>query len=156
MTCTSVWNPARPDSALDEKGSHLLRYAQSLQDAGRGRPSGYYVTIILGLGGKNYRNLHAIETARLLNRIHPRCIWALKLKVWEGTPLEKMIERGEFVPLDKEEILFEERLLLQNLHVEDCFFMDTTVLDRLTVQGWLPEGKDQMLSIIERVACAPF
>lgn len=92
----------------------------------------------------------------MLNRIHPRCIWALKLKVWEGTPLEKMIERGEFVPLDKEEILFEERLLLQNLHVEDCFFMDTTVLDRLTVQGWLPEGKDQMLSIIERLLALHF
>lgn len=32
---------------------------------------GYFITIILGLGGKNYRNLHAIETANLLNRIHP-------------------------------------------------------------------------------------
>ena len=49
-----------------------------------------------------------------------------------------------------------ERLLLQNLHVEDCFFMDTTVLDRLTVQGWLPEGKDQMLSIIERLLALHF
>ena len=28
---------------------------------------GYFVTIILGLGGKTYRNLHAIETANLLN-----------------------------------------------------------------------------------------
>ena len=130
----------------------MLKAFKMLDEAG----IGYYVTIILGLGGKNYRNLHAIETARLLNRIHPRCIWALKLKVWEGTPLEKMIERGEFVPLDKEEILFEERLLLQNLHVEDCFFMDTTVLDRLTVQGWLPEGKDQMLSIIERLLALHF
>lgn len=130
----------------------MLKAFKMMDEAG----IGYYVTIILGLGGKNYRNLHAIETARLLNRIHPRCIWALKLKVWEGTPLEKMIERGEFVPLDKEEILFEERLLLQNLHVEDCFFMDTTVLDRLTVQGWLPEGKDQMLSIIERLLALHF
>ena len=34
--------------------------------------------------------------------------------------------------------------------------MDTTVLDRLTVQGWLPEGKDQMLSIIERLLALHF
>ena len=49
----------------------MLKAFKMLDEAG----IGYYVTIILGLGGKNYRNLHAIETARLLNRIHPRCIW---------------------------------------------------------------------------------
>lgn len=38
---------------------------------------GYFITIILGLGGKYYRNLHAIETANLLNRIHPKmCLGA--------------------------------------------------------------------------------
>ena len=125
----------------------MLKAFKMLDDAG----IGYYVTIILGLGGKAYRNLNAIETARLLNRIHPKCIWALKLKIWDNTPLSKMVKTGEFVPLDRKEILFEERLLLQNLHVEDCFYMDTTVLDRLTIQGWLPEGKEHMLQVIERL-----
>lgn len=112
---------------------------------------GYYVTIILGLGGKSYRNLHALETAHLLNRIHPKCIWALKLKVWENTPLEKMIKRGEFDPMENRDILFEERMLLEELKLEDCFFMDTTVLDKYTIQGFLPEGKEQMLNMVNRL-----
>ena len=55
---------------------------------------GYYLTIILGLGGKTFRNLHAIETARMLNKTHPKCIWALALKLWLGTPLYKAEKRG--------------------------------------------------------------
>lgn len=93
---------------------------------------GYFITIILGLGGKNYRNLHAIETANLLNRIHPKCVWALKLKIWEDTPLEKMVKKGEFVPMSNRDILFEERLLLESLTL-DTYFMDTTVMDALTL-----------------------
>ncbi len=112
---------------------------------------GYYITIILGLGGKNYRNLHALETARLLNRLHPKCIWALKLKVWENTPLEKMVKKGEFTPMTDWEILLEERILLESLTLEDCFYMDTTVLNRFTIQGFLPSGKELMLQTINRL-----
>ena len=87
---------------------------------------GYFITIILGLGGKNYRNLHAIETANLLNRIHPKCVWALKLKIWEDTPLEKMVKKGEFVPMSNRDILFEAAgiadigYLLYGYHRDGC------------------------------------
>lgn len=125
----------------------MIQAFKELDDAG----IGYYITIILGLGGKDYRNLHALETARLLNRLHPKCIWALKLKVWENTPLEKMIKRGEFTPMTSYQILFEERMLLESLTLTDCFFMDTTVMDRYTIQGFLPEGKEAMLQMINRL-----
>lgn len=110
----------------------------------------YYLTIILGLGGKSYRNLHALETARLLNRIHPKCIWALKLKLWPDTPLEKMAKKGDFLPMSNFDILVEERMLLDALTVTDCFYMDTTVLDRFTIQGFLPEGKEMMIRTIDQ------
>lgn len=125
----------------------MIQAFKKLDDAG----IGYYITIILGLGGKDYRNLHALETARLLNRLHPKCIWALKLKVWENTPLEKMIKRGEFTPMTSYQILFEERMLLESLTLTDCFFMDTTVMDRYTIQGFLPEGTEAMLQMINRL-----
>ena len=125
----------------------MIQAFQKLDKAG----IGYYVTIILGLGGKAYRNLHALETVRLLNRLHPKCIWALKLKVWENTPLDKMVKRGEFEPMSNRDILFEERMLLEGLTLDDCFYMDTTVLDKYTIQGYLPEGKEQMLGMINRL-----
>lgn len=131
----------------DVSSFDMIQAFKKLDDAG----IGYYITIILGLGGKDYRNLHALETARLLNRLHPKCIWALKLKVWENTPLEKMIKRGEFTPMTSYQILFEERMLLESLTLTDCFFMDTTVMDRYTIQGFLPEGKEAMLQMINRL-----
>lgn len=111
----------------------------------------YCVTVILGLGGRTYRNLHAIETARMLNRTHPKNIWCLKLKVWEHTPLEKMVKRGEFDPMTPEEILLEERILLENLHVTGCSYVDSTVLDSYTIQGDLPEQKESMLRAINNL-----
>lgn len=111
---------------------------------------GYYVTVILGLGGKTFRNLHAIETARMLNQVHPKHIWCLALTLWPGTPLYKMVQRGEYDVLSPWEILLEERILVENLNIE-CMFMDTTALGKFTIQGFLPEGKNGIIRTINRL-----
>lgn len=112
---------------------------------------GYYLTIILGLGGRAYRNMHALETARLLNLTHPKEIWALALKLWPDTPLAKQVENGEFEVMNPREILLEERILLQNLTVQNAFYMDTTALNQYTIQGFLPDQKPFLLQAIERL-----
>lgn len=104
----------------------------------------YYVTVIMGLGGRTFSNLHAVETARLLNRTHPKNIWCLKLKLWEDTPLYKEYKQGIFDMMTPREILAEERIFLQNLTVENCLFEDTTVLDMYTLVGMLPEKKQEL------------
>lgn len=139
-----------PILLMMNKGVSSFEMAQAFQKLDAAG-IGYYITVILGLGGKTYRNLHALETSRLLNRLHPKCIWALKLKIWDNTPLTKMVKKGEFIPMNPREILLEERMLLENLFLEDTFFMDTTVLDRLTIQGFLPSGKEAMLQTINRL-----
>lgn len=111
----------------------------------------YCLTVILGLGGRTFRNMHAIETARLLNQTHPQNIWCLKLKVWDDTPLARMVKRGEFDPMTPEEILLEERLLLENLTVTGCSYVDSTVLDTYTIQGDLPSQKPVMLAAINNL-----
>ena len=105
----------------------------------------YYLTVIPGLGVRSFSRLHAIETARLLNRVHPRNIWCLKLKLWEDTPLYKEAKAGTFDEMTPVEILREEYLLLENLTVKNCLFEDTTVLDEFTVQGILPNQKGELL-----------
>lgn len=109
----------------------------------------YYLTVIPGLGGRSFSRLHAIETARLLNQVHPRNIWCLKLKLWEGTPLYKEAKAGMFDEMTPKEILREERLLIENLRVKDCLFEDTTVLDEFTVQGALPGQKKELLGAVD-------
>ena len=109
----------------------------------------YYLTVIPGLGGQTYSYMNAIETARMLNKVHPRNIWCLKLKLWEGTPLYKEAQNGSFDMMTPEQIIREERLLIQNLSVTDCLFEDTTVLDKYTIRGMLPEQKDVLLHAID-------
>lgn len=114
----------------------------------------YHVTVVLGLGGRTYSRLHAIETARLLNRIKPASIWCLKLTLFEGTPLYDDWRAGRFEPMTPLEVLQEFSLLVQNLTVEDCFIEDTTVLDTFTLQARLPEQKQALLTAIERLLSA--
>ena len=109
----------------------------------------YYVTIILGLGGRRFSVHHALATAHLLNQLHPADIWCLKLKLWPGTPLYKDAKKGHFDMMNDAEMLWEERIMLENLTVKDCMFHDTTVLNTYTIQGRLPEEKDSLLDAID-------
>ncbi len=108
-----------------------------------------YLMVIPGLGGRSFSQMHAIETARLLNKVHPRNIWCLKLKLWEDTPLYREAKAGNFEEMTPEEILREERLLLENLTVTDCLFEDTTVLDQFTIQGMLMGQKKELLNAMD-------
>lgn len=109
----------------------------------------YYVTIILGLGGRRFSVHHALSTARLLNQLHPADIWCLKLKLWPDTPLYKDAKKGHFEMMNDAEMLWEERIMLENLTVKNCMFHDTTVLNAYTIQGRLPEEKDALLDAID-------
>lgn len=109
----------------------------------------YFVTIILGLGGRHFSVHHALSTARLLNQLHPADIWCLKLKLWQDTPLYNDAKKGHFDMMNDAEMLWEERILLENLHVRNCMFHDTTVLNTYTIQGHLPEEKDSLLDAID-------
>jgi len=130
----------------------MLQASRMLDEAG----IGYFFTVILGLGGHTYRNMHALETARLLNRMKPKGIWCLNLKVWPDTPLEQMAKRGDFDPMTPWEMLLEERMMLQNLELRDCFYMDTTALNQFTIEGMLPQAKASMIEgmtqLLERYA----
>ncbi len=138
------------DSILEarKKGVTSVQIAEALLRLDRAGID-YYVTVIPGLGGRSFSRLHAIETARLLNQVHPRNIWCLKLKLWEGTPLYKEAKAGMFDEMTPKEILREERLLIENLTVTDCLFEDTTVLDEFTVQGVLLGQKKELLGAVD-------
>ncbi|HJA36871.1 MAG TPA: radical SAM protein [Firmicutes bacterium] len=112
---------------------------------------GYFVTSILGLGGKHLWKAHAIETARLYNRIHPKNIWVLALKLFPGTQLHRQASQGLFEPLTPFEMLLEERLLVRELQVENCFYMDTTAMNKYTLAAHLSEGKQGLLNSIQHL-----
>jgi len=107
--------------------------------------------VILGLGGKGMWREHALETAKVLNQINPDFIRVRTLKVLKTMPLYRKIEEDEFVSLTDDEIVEEERLLIQHLEGITSTFVSDHILNLLQeVEGRLPEDKEKMLKFIDR------
>ena len=112
--------------------------------------------VILGLGGKAMWREHAIETARVLNQINPDFIRVRTLKVLRTMLLYQKIEKGEFIPLSDDEIVKEERLLIEHLEGMTSTFVSDHILNLLQeVEGKLPEEKEKMLNHIDRYLSLP-
>jgi len=138
----------------------LLQYikkgvtAQEHIDAGKKvKASGISISeyVILGLGGKGMWKEHAIETAKVLNQINPDFIRVRTLKVLKIMPLYQKIEKGDFILLNDDEIVIEERLFIKGLEGITSFFASDHILNLLEeVEGKLPEDKEKMLATIDR------
>lgn len=112
----------------------------------------YHVSVIPGLGGACHSAEHADQTAALLSRIRPSGIWCMALKIWPDTPLSALVENGSFVSLSSQEILLEERSMLEQTEMKSpCLYVDSTVLGQYTIMGMLPEGKASLLSKIDQL-----
>ncbi len=112
----------------------------------------YHLTAIPGLGGHEFSREHALRTAAVLSRHRPISVWCIALKVWQDTPLDRMVQAGEFQPMTFEEILREERLMVANIQLrEPCLYVDSTVLNKYTLAALLPGQKQSLLDQMDRL-----
>lgn len=131
--------------ALHEKGETIADIEEAMNQLDRCGIR-YHLTAIPGLGGRELSREHAIKTAAVISRHRPMSVWCIALKIWPDTPLSRMVEEGEFQPLSFEEILREEREMVANIHAKlPCLYVDSTVLNKYTILGMLPEQKESML-----------
>jgi len=106
--------------------------------------------VVLGLGGKKMWREHAVETARVLNQIDPEFIRVRTLTVKEGMPLYDDVQSGAFVRSTDEELVEEEKLLIENLDCHAYFVSDHITNLLQEIEGKLPDDKDKMLAAISR------
>ncbi len=106
--------------------------------------------VILGLGGKVMWQEHATETARVLNKINPDFIRVRTLSVTNQMPLYSEIENGNFVRATDEEIVKEEKLLIEKLECHSHFVSDHITNLLQEIEGGLPQDKEKMLASIDR------
>jgi histone acetyltransferase (RNA polymerase elongator complex component) len=106
--------------------------------------------VLLGLGGKKMWREHATETARVLNEINPDFIRVRTLTIKEGMPLYDEVKDGTFIRARDEEIIEEEKLLIEDLDCQSNFISDhiTNLLQEL--EGKLPQDKKKMLATIAK------
>jgi radical SAM superfamily enzyme YgiQ (UPF0313 family) len=121
-------------------------------------PSG---TIILGLAGENPEasRYHAVKTAELINKANPMefdsPIWyiaTLALMIPPGTLIFNETQRGEFHPMNVDQILAELKLLIQNTsnNLRNCIFRSNHASNYLALKGVLSEDKEKILDRIEQ------
>jgi histone acetyltransferase (RNA polymerase elongator complex component) len=111
--------------------------------------------VLLGLGGKEMWQEHAIETARVLNEINPDFIRVRTLAIREEMPLYHDIVNGSFARLTDEEIIEEEKLLIEHLNCQSNFVSDHILNLLQEIEGKLPENKEAMLACIDRFQNLP-
>ena len=106
--------------------------------------------VVLGLGGKEMWREHAIQTAKVLNEIDPGFIRVRTLTVINGMPLYDEVENGNFIRATDEEILEEEKLLIEHLDCHSNYVSDHITNLLQEIEGKLPEDKEKMLASIDR------
>lgn len=106
--------------------------------------------VLLGLGGKKMWREHATETARALNEIDADFIRVRTLTIKEGMPLYDEVKKGNFVRATDEEIIVEEKRLIENLDCHSYFVSDHITNLLQEIEGKLPDDKDRMLAVIDK------
>ncbi|HOW53829.1 MAG TPA: radical SAM protein [Syntrophorhabdaceae bacterium] len=107
--------------------------------------------VVLGMGGKKWWKEHALATADVLNRIDPDFIRFRTLKVLRAMPLFEKLESGDFLLPDDEDVLREERLIIENLEGITSYVKSDHILNLLEeIDGRLPPDKKRFLETIDR------
>jgi radical SAM superfamily enzyme YgiQ (UPF0313 family) len=106
--------------------------------------------IMPGAGGKALWREHALETARVLNEIDPDYIRLRTLTIQPRMLLSSDVNSGEFIRLTDEEIIEEERLLIENLNCHSNIVSDHIMNLLPEIEGKLPGDKERILALIKR------
>ena len=107
--------------------------------------------IMPGLGGREMWREHALETARVLNRIDPHFIRLRSLRVPERIPLYQNLTDGTFTPQTDDMLAEEIRLLIENLDGIHSAITSDHIMNLLEeVSGSLPKDKGTMLDVITK------
>ncbi len=108
----------------------------------------YSLYVLLGIGGEEKWEQHAIGTAEVLNQVDPHFIRVRTFIPQPNSPLYGAAEQGNFHPASAETILKETKLLLEKLQVTSQFLSDH-ISNLLPLHGKLPEDKRKMISLID-------
>lgn len=113
------------------------------------------VMILNGLGGKNYSEQHALNSAKLVNAIQPEYLSTLVLSMPYGTDHFQQKFSGDFVQLDPLELIQEMGVFIDNLELETTIFRSDHASNYLVLKGILNRDKDELMNRINEVLKNP-
>ncbi len=106
------------------------------------------VTVILGLGGIEGSQQHALETGKILTDIDPDFAGALTIMLVPGTPLYQDWKRGTFSLISPLQSLAELKTIIENSNFTSCFFTANHASNYLPIKARLPEQKAEIVKLL--------
>lgn len=135
-----ILNRIKKDVTPDE----MVKAGNKVMDAG----IKLSVTVISGLGGKKYWKEHALESAKVLNKINPDYLGLLTLLIQDNTDLNKEIKDNKFELLSPKEVLLETKTFIENLELTNCIFRSNHPSNYVSLVGNLSDDKNLLLEEI--------
>ena len=126
------------------KAKHFIETAPIIRDAG----IEFCFYVLLGIGGKEYTEDHALETARVINEAKPDFVRFRTIIPIPGSELQKMIDEGRFTYLTDAEIILEQYRIIENIEVE-TYIANDHISNLVAIEGKLPENKEYFLNILK-------
>jgi radical SAM superfamily enzyme YgiQ (UPF0313 family) len=141
------------DEGLLKKINKGATYGQIVEAGRKIKQAGITlsVTVILGLGGPEGSQNHALKTARILSDIDPDFAGALTILLVPGTPLHRDWEEGKFELITPFQSLAELKMIIENAKFTDCFFTANHASNYLPIKARLPRQKAAVLKLIDEV-----
>jgi len=123
----------------------IIEAGQRVRQAGI-ELSEYY---LVGLGGTDRWEPHAVESARVLSAIEPDFVRLRTLIIVPTTPLGQMAAAGEFTLPGPRQALQEVRTMVAGLEGSMLLLSDH-VSNYVNLNGQLPDDKERMLEMLDR------
>ena len=141
------------DQTLLEKIRKGASYEQMVEAGRRVKEAGITLsaTVLLGLGGVEHGQQHALATAKILSDIDPDFASALTLMVVPGTPLHEEMESGRFQLPSPFQLLEELGTLIAHTHFTNCYFTSNHASNYLPIKARLPRDKEAVVRLIQKV-----
>ena len=111
--------------------------------------------IISGLGGTEYMEEHAVESAKVISAIGPHYFSLLRLVAEERSELAEDIEQGKFHLLTPLQVLDENIIMLENMELADCIFRANHISNHVNLAGTLNQDRELLIDKLKNVRRNP-
>ncbi len=107
------------------------------------------VMILNGLGGRQYSDQHAVNSARVVNEVQPEFLSTLVLSYPHGLEHFRRRFKGNFEPCDIPGLLKELRIFIAHTELEQTVFRSDHASNYLVLKGILGRDKQAMIDEID-------
>lgn len=143
-----------PESGDDVTLKRIVKganFEDHVEAGRRARDAGMKLSAIflLGVGGVERSEEHALASARLATEMNPRFLSLLTLTVIPGLPISKLEATGRFKMPTSEGLLREARTFIAETAPDDSIFRTNHASNYLPLAGRLPRDRDRLVGLID-------